>query len=327
MPALMFSELYYERNQLSQAEELLAQRDIASRLGFVDNLIAGFTTRSRLQTLQGRYLEAEELLREGAWLATQFGFRRMEAALLDERLRVLLMTDKGLEAQGIYRDFQRSRKLSTPAIPQETSTLEDLHLALAFARDGLSTGNFRDAVTVLKAWFAFTRERRCHRSAIRSGVLLSRALLAAGDRRGALRTLNDSLVLGERGGFVRSFIDEGREIADLVAEIEQLPGHPPDSRFRQYVGVVRRVSGNADDPEALRESTPVHSSSDDGLLSPREIQVIELGARGFQNADIARSLFLAQSTVKWYWQRIFEKLEVRRRPDAIRVARENHWIQ
>ena len=62
------------------------------------------------------------------------------------------------------------------------------------------------------------------------------------------------------------------------------------------------------------------------LLSARELQILSLAAQGNQNHDISASLCLAESTVKWYWQRIFDKLDVRRRPDAIKRARQSHWI-
>ena len=101
-----------------------------------------------------------------------------------------------------------------------------------------------------------------------------------------------------------------------------------DNRSVETAEFTDLARGRAGDRRGtLCTSKPAHSSLDGGILSPREIQGIELGSRGLQNVDIARTLFLAQSTVKWYWQRIFEKLEVRPRPDAIRAARENHWIQ
>ncbi len=327
MPALLLSELHYERNQLSSAEEMLAQREISSELGFVDNLMAGFVTRSRLHDLRGRAMEAEGLLREGAWLAAWYGFARMQATLLEERTRILLKHGHATEVQALHREFTRVHDLAAPEAPGEASTLRDLAIAMAFSRVWIQEGNARAAVLLLRKWSAFTRARHCHRSAIRSGVLLARAQLAAGDRRGALRTLGETLVLGEHGRFIRSFIDEGRDIEELILETEGASGHQADSRLRDYVGMLRRVRENPDELDLLSAARLCPEAGDREVLSSREIQIIELGSRGLQNADIAKTLFLAQSTVKWYWQRIYEKLDVRRRPDAIRVARENHWVR
>jgi LuxR family maltose regulon positive regulatory protein len=306
---------------------MLAQREISSELGFVDNLMAGFVTRSRLHDLRGRAMEAEGLLREGAWLAAWYSFVRMQATILEERMRILLKNGHATEAQAIQREFMRIHNLSAPEAPGEEGTLKDLAIAMAFSRGWMHEGNPRAAVLLLKKWFAFARARHCHRSAIRCGVLLARAQLASGDRRGALRTLGEALVLGDHGGFIRSFIDEGREIEELIIETDGASGHHAGSRLRDYVGTLRRVFENPDDLELVSATRPGPGAGDGEVLSSREIQIIELGSRGLQNADIAKTLFLAQSTVKWYWQRIYEKLDVRRRPDAIRVARENHWVR
>jgi len=57
-------------------------------------------------------------------------------------------------------------------------------------------------------------------------------------------------------------------------------------------------------------------------LTPRELEVLQLTAQGLSNSEIGARLFLALSTVKGYQQRIFEKLHVQRRTEAILRARE-----
>ncbi|MFS0841092.1 LuxR C-terminal-related transcriptional regulator [Paenibacillus sp. 1P03SA] len=57
-------------------------------------------------------------------------------------------------------------------------------------------------------------------------------------------------------------------------------------------------------------------------LSPRETEVLGLIAQGLSNREIAGKLFLALDTVKGHNRRIFEKLHVQRRTEAIARARE-----
>lgn len=61
-------------------------------------------------------------------------------------------------------------------------------------------------------------------------------------------------------------------------------------------------------------------------LSPRELEVLTLIARGLSNRDIGEKLFLAMDTVKGHNRRIFEKLQVRRRTEAIARAQELNLI-
>lgn len=57
-------------------------------------------------------------------------------------------------------------------------------------------------------------------------------------------------------------------------------------------------------------------------LSQREIEVLELIAKGLSNREIGEKLFLALDTVKGHNRRIFEKLQVQRRTEAIARAGE-----
>jgi DNA-binding CsgD family transcriptional regulator/tetratricopeptide (TPR) repeat protein len=54
-------------------------------------------------------------------------------------------------------------------------------------------------------------------------------------------------------------------------------------------------------------------------LSPRELEVYELIAHGMTNREIARTLFVSESTTKVHVKHIFEKLGVRSRVEAVRA--------
>ena len=56
-------------------------------------------------------------------------------------------------------------------------------------------------------------------------------------------------------------------------------------------------------------------------LSPREIDVLERLAAGESNKEIARRLGISPNTVKTHLARVFEKLGVQRRVQAIEQAR------
>jgi len=56
-------------------------------------------------------------------------------------------------------------------------------------------------------------------------------------------------------------------------------------------------------------------------LSQRELEVLHLIAQGFSNQEIGARLFLAVDTVKGHNRRIFDKLQVQRRTEAVAKAR------
>jgi DNA-binding CsgD family transcriptional regulator len=62
-------------------------------------------------------------------------------------------------------------------------------------------------------------------------------------------------------------------------------------------------------------------------LSAREVEVLELMAEGLSNQEIADRLFVSLNTIKTHCSRIFEKLDVRRRTQAIEKAKRLNIIR
>ena len=56
-------------------------------------------------------------------------------------------------------------------------------------------------------------------------------------------------------------------------------------------------------------------------ISQREMEVLQLMAAGASNQEIADQLFVSLNTIKTHTSRLFEKLEVKRRTQAIEKAR------
>jgi ATP/maltotriose-dependent transcriptional regulator MalT len=56
-------------------------------------------------------------------------------------------------------------------------------------------------------------------------------------------------------------------------------------------------------------------------LTPRELEILDLIALGLSNQEIADRLFVSVNTVKTHSSRVFEKLEVRRRTQAVRQGK------
>jgi DNA-binding NarL/FixJ family response regulator len=64
-----------------------------------------------------------------------------------------------------------------------------------------------------------------------------------------------------------------------------------------------------------------------GELTPRELEVLRLVARGMSNNDIARELVVGDATVKTHVARIFSKLDLHDRAQAVVLAYESGLVQ
>ncbi|GII03787.1 response regulator transcription factor [Planobispora takensis] len=61
-------------------------------------------------------------------------------------------------------------------------------------------------------------------------------------------------------------------------------------------------------------------------LTPRELDVLRLAARGARSDEIAEELFLSVGTVRNHLSRIMCKTRARNRLDAVRIAGEAGWL-
>jgi len=73
------------------------------------------------------------------------------------------------------------------------------------------------------------------------------------------------------------------------------------------------------------ESNEIFKLNEDVLnelgLSKRELEVLQLMATGLSNQEIAGQLFVSLNTIKTHTSKVFEKLDVKRRTQAVEKAK------
>jgi DNA-binding CsgD family transcriptional regulator len=57
-------------------------------------------------------------------------------------------------------------------------------------------------------------------------------------------------------------------------------------------------------------------------ITPRELEILDLIAKGMSNREIAEKLFVSESTVKTHSSRLFDKLSAKRRTQAVQIGKE-----
>ena len=85
--------------------------------------------------------------------------------------------------------------------------------------------------------------------------------------------------------------------------------------------VVREVRVPAE-PPAPKPFAPNTSNRDSIGITARELEVLNLVARGFSNREIATQLFVSENTVKTHCARAFDKLGASRRIQAVQRGKE-----
>jgi len=172
-----------------------------------------------------------------------------------------------------------------------------------------------DLLGRLQAFFAST-----HNSRFLIETLALQALLSSteGDEAAALTVLKQAITLAEPGGFIRLFVDLGPSMARLLEQLRHQGVAPA------YISRILAAFEMRDAPQAA-EGGPASRAQGESLvdpLTPRELEVLALLARHLTNRQIAEELVISPGTVKTHTLRIYRKLDVRGRQQAVARAQE-----
>lgn len=90
---------------------------------------------------------------------------------------------------------------------------------------------------------------------------------------------------------------------------------------KQQTIVVKEVPVPAEGPIGFDENK-AEKKREDLSITPREIEILGLIARGMSNREIAEKLFVSENTVKTHSSRVFDKLGAKRRTQAVQLGKE-----
>lgn len=184
-------------------------------------------------------------------------------------------------------------------------------------------GNLHAALALLARLLQAAEEGGRNGSVIEILILQSLAHQAQGDLPAALLPLQHALALAEPEGYVRIFLDEGSSMMQLLREAsarEIMPNYT-DKLLAAFEAEKQKSEDKPDLPLALTEGHRDGESLIDPL-SQRELKILQLIAQGLSNREIGERLFLALDTIKGHNRKIFDKLQVQSRTEAIARARE-----
>jgi ATP/maltotriose-dependent transcriptional regulator MalT len=296
---LPLARICYAWNDLEAAEFHGRQSlGLAGQYGQgIDRFVLCETFLARLKLAQGDLAGAAALLAQAAQSARQRDF----ADRLPEIAATQIVT------------FLRQGKVAAAAHLAETHDLP-----ISQARVRLAQGDPSAALATLEPWLRQVTAKGWADERLKVMALQSVALDAYGEKDRAVRMLSDALALAERGGFIRLFVDEGPPMAHLLAAT---------AAQGILVDYIEKLLAVLDAEKQGRAQAPHRYSASSAQLlieplSPRELEVLHLIAQGCSNHEISERLVLALSTVKGHNLKIFGKLQVQRRTEAVARARD-----
>jgi LuxR family maltose regulon positive regulatory protein len=205
---------------------------------------------------------------------------------------------------------------------------------------------FHEAVGLLERLLKAAEEGGRMGSAIEILLLQSLAYQAQGRTAHALVPLERALTLARPQGYVQVFVNEGLPMAELLTRMgasrsANVGRKPVLSKIEGTKEYIHKLLAAFDKQKDVSVFDPAHDDrsplqpgsepSQEQILSPqplieplsqRELEVLQLIAQGLSNREISQRLFLALNTIKGHNRKIFGKLQVQRRTEAVARARE-----
>jgi len=156
--------------------------------------------------------------------------------------------------------------------------------------------------------------RSMNRKVLLIEVLALLALVhhAMGDVSATFENLTEALRLGEPGGFIRSFVDLGAPMANLLqrSQEQQAGGQHAD-----YIAKILAAFPKTQPPQAR---APLSQFGE--ALTGREFEVLTLLAQRLSNKEIVEQLSISLNTVKSHTSNIYSKFGVNNRKQAVKKA-------
>ena len=325
---LDMSRVLYEWNDLTRTAGHVHRATELEELGLVGGPVASYIMNAYVQQAQGNVDAALETLQRIESHKAASSLLQVPPHIVTQIVQLQLLIHR-LRPDQTYWLAEAIQWATEAGIhPTDDLSYSREHQYATLARVLMAQDRLVEALPLLK--------RLCQAAAstARNGDLikyliwrsLAHQALAPPDH--ALSAFNQALVLAEPEGYVRSFVDEGEPMVDLL-RAAALQGLAPD-----YVASLLAAFGEAATDDRLRacaepaEGTKDQELSSAGLsssplvepLSERELQVLQLLKTELSGPEIARELVVSVSTVRYHTRNIYGKLGVHNRRQAVARA-------
>lgn len=110
------------------------------------------------------------------------------------------------------------------------------------------------------------------------------------------------------------------EEKELLRKLERMSNTLHSMNSDTLTNDLAHLAAPEDDVAALGSGSPAITNDRNGWLTPREREVLALLAEGMSNPAIAKALFISERTVTTHLSRLYAKLDVSTRSEAIALA-------
>lgn len=301
-------ELYREQNNLDSARDYISKSETLGEQAGLPNWRVRFCKiKARMMQTMGEFDEALELLDEAEQLYYPTPLPDIQP-IPATRARVWIQQGQITSALSWAQDRQLAFDSDVRYLNEfDLVTLARIHIALV--EEGNDQSSTEKLTHLLERLLDVAEADKRMGSVIEISILQARFHWMQGNREVALTALKRALQLAEPEGYVRVFVDEGWVMKTILSEAIAQDIAPTYSR--QLLMAFENFSENSRPSQPLIEP-----------LSGRELEILQLVANGLSNREVSQRLFITVNTVKGHNRNIYQKLQVKRRTEAVARAQE-----
>lgn len=298
-----YSKLLYEWNRLDEAEryasKVLERKDMQP---FARILIHNYTSASRIQQAKGDPNRASQLLTQ---LKLQIDSPDYDLFMLGVEAEQACLSLQQGSIQTALAWLRKCGLTHTDEIPMNRIA-EYLALAKVLAACERSD----EALYVLDRLNEVLFKEDRLRDQIKVCIAQSMTYQSIGQTEAAYLHLGTALHLAEPEGYIRSFLDEGPKMQELLSTYlkVQIGSLIPDPKVSlSYVKqLLKALDVTIEEKLTLKE-----------ILTEQEMKVLHLIASGLSNKEIADRLYVTGETVKFHIKNMYRKLGINNRVQAL----------
>jgi DNA-binding NarL/FixJ family response regulator len=143
----------------------------------------------------------------------------------------------------------------------------------------------------------------------------ARVVIACAEQASGVRDkLTSALVSAAETGNFDAFVHAYRSFPQLLKSLADLSTIDTEP----FISLVASLDAGLAERAGLKVATSGRTT--DEPLTPREREVLDLAKQGMSNREIARVLWIAESTVKVHMHHVLEKLGARSRTEAVALS-------
>jgi len=292
----------YHQNNLREAEQhfsILAQHHYAWH---PNSFVQSGIGLAAIYQAQGQVEMANQAVEQAIEYALEIGNVPLVSTARAFQAELALLQGNLAGASQWAAEAEIRRPILSPYFYQEQITLPKVLLALN------TPASLKQAAEELSRLHDIATFTHSTRNLIE--ILALQALLydASRDQQAAYKALTQALVLAQPSGYIRLFVDLGIRLTNLLEQLHK-------------VGVLPKYIEQILASFATQKPALVGHSNE--LLEPlteREQDVLQLLAQRMSNKEIAEALVISPVTVKRHTIKIYQKLNVNTRRDAVAMA-------